>query len=97
MQRVMNTFHSKTLQHFVRERIIYSFEKSAVDRKGLGELLTSLVQQKLLTLTQFAAGLGELVEIADNLVTDLPELWDFLGEVLGKSLYPIILILNNLT
>lgn len=48
--------------------------------------LGKLVIQHILLRKQYEAGLKAILQFAGDLIFDIPKIWDYLGELIGKSL-----------
>ena len=53
-------------------------------RTALGKLLIYLVNQRLLQREQCLIGFSKFLPIAIDLICDIPKIWDYIGEVVGK-------------
>ena len=53
-------------------------------RTTLGKLLIYLVNQRLLQREQCLIGFSKFLPIAIDLICDIPKIWDYIGEVVGK-------------
>ena len=59
-------------------------ERSVTDQRKLGDFLARLVgRDSILSLEQVAEGLGSVLEIAEDMLVDIPKLWEYLGEILA--------------
>ena len=61
-----------------------ALEKSGEDRKKIGRLPSQLVKKNILLRSQFVKGLEAVLEIAEDLVVDIPKIWDYFGELIGS-------------
>lgn len=60
-------------------------ERSKTARLGAGLLFAHLIKQKILSLKDYCTGFEEILSQADDLTIDIPKIWDYLPELLGKS------------
>jgi translation initiation factor 4G len=58
-------------------------DRSVRDQRKVGELFSSLVRDALLSFDQVAEGLGVILENAQDILVDIPKLWEYLGEILA--------------
>lgn len=63
--------------------INHVLERSVLARKGAGHLLAELVKRKLLPLDKYTKGLTAVLEFADDLAIDIPNVWQYFGELIG--------------
>ena len=70
----------------VEEWVNLVLEKKAGTRKSLGHLLVNLVSNKLLQRAQVVQGIGNILEFAEEMICDIPKIWEFLGELIGERL-----------
>ncbi|XP_019698474.2 eukaryotic translation initiation factor 4 gamma 1 isoform X4 [Harpegnathos saltator] len=83
---VKEKFDSTTLSKFTLECINHVFEKTAGDRECVSKLMSHLIKENILPLQCFKSGLGEVLQIIDELVIDLPKIWTYLAEILSHSI-----------
>ncbi|XP_032674035.1 eukaryotic translation initiation factor 4 gamma 3-like isoform X4 [Odontomachus brunneus] len=83
---VKQKFDSTTLSKFTLECINHVFEKTAADRESVSKLMSHLIKENILPLQYFKNGLGEVLQIIDELVIDLPKIWTYLAEILSHSI-----------
>ena len=55
----------------------------------LANLFSTLVNKSLLQRAQCLEGLGKFLQGAIDLTCDIPKIWDYLGEIVGKPLITI--------
>ena len=72
------------MDQFVEFVINGVLERSEIARKKIGHLLSQLVVRKLLLKKQYVKGLQNVLQIAGDLVVDIPKIWDYFGELIGK-------------
>ena len=61
-------------------------DRSLRDQRKAGELLSCLMRDGLLSVHQVAEGLAPILEIASDILVDIPKLWEYLGEILAPLL-----------
>lgn len=83
---VKQKFDSTTLSKFTLECINHVFEKTVTDREYVSKLMSHLIKENILPLQCFKNGLGEVLQIVDELVIDLPKIWTYLAEILSCSI-----------
>ena len=64
-------------------------------RHNLAKLLITLVNTKLLQRAQCREGLSTFLETAIELICDIPKIWDYVAEVVGKYHFISILSLSS--
>ncbi|XP_042271492.1 eukaryotic translation initiation factor 4 gamma 1-like [Thunnus maccoyii] len=72
---------------FVRNAVDLTFECGSRTRRQVGMLLLELVKSGALHTEQFFRGLKEILQVADYISTDVPEIWLCLAEVLSPVLH----------
>lgn len=60
-------------------------ERSKTARLKAGLLFAHLVKRKILPLEDFCTGFEEILSQADDLTIDIPKIWDYLPELIGKN------------
>ncbi|KAL0133320.1 hypothetical protein PUN28_000815 [Cardiocondyla obscurior] len=83
---IQQKFDNATFAKLARECINYVLEKSPVERELVSKLLSHLLRQTILPIEYFKNGLGEVLEIVDDLVIDIPKIWTYLAEILSHSI-----------
>ena len=63
--------------------ILHTLERSSQARKGAGLVLAELIKHKLLPLDSHKKGLGAVLELADDLAIDIPNVWQYFGELIA--------------
>jgi len=61
----------------------YVLERTSTARRLTGSLCRQLADKHLLTIDDFVTGLQPILEIADDMVIDVPKFWQYLGELVG--------------
>ena len=68
----------------VREGLNHAVDKCDGFRKNFGAFLLHMMQLGLVNAKNFVGGINEFVATAEDLIVDIPKLWDYLGECLSK-------------
>lgn len=78
---------------------LFILERSKTARVKAGLLFAHLIKLETLPLPDYCAGLEEVLNQADDLRIDIPKIWDYLADILGKTatqqLFPSMLIDNS--
>lgn len=61
-------------------------ERSKTARLQTGLLFATLIKRGTLPLDDYCTGLDELLSQVDDLIIDIPKIWDYLAEILRKKL-----------
>lgn len=77
-------FGASSMELLAENLINGVLERSPTSRKRVGHLLGQLLKKNVLLRKQFEVGLKSVLQIADDVVVDIPKIWDYLGELLGK-------------
>lgn len=86
--QLMSLLKSPSVLHvFVRNAVDLTFECSSRTRRQTGLLLLELMKSGVLNTEQFFRGLKEILEVADYISADVPEIWLRLAEVLSPVLH----------
>jgi len=96
LQCISDKFHASTITSFVEVTYNEVLERSEKARRLGGTLLSELVKNGLLSPPQYHAGLSEVLKMAEDLLVDIPKLWDFIADILAPSLLSIALPLTFL-
>ncbi|XP_012530181.1 eukaryotic translation initiation factor 4 gamma 3 isoform X2 [Monomorium pharaonis] len=83
---IQQKFDNATFAKLTRECINHVLEKSPIERELVSKLLSHLLRQSILPVECFKNGLGEVLEIVDDLVIDIPKIWTYLAEILSHSI-----------
>ena len=69
---------------FVDCLINETMEKNSKSRVTAGQLLNRLILKNLLMAEQFRAGMSEVLQYAADLLVDIPNFFDYMGEIIGE-------------
>lgn len=83
---IQQKFDNATFAKLTRECIHHVLEKSFLERDLISKLLSHLLRKNILPVECFKNGLGEVLEIVDDLVIDIPKIWTYLAEILSHSI-----------
>ena len=61
-------------------------ERTNQARSKTGSLMSQLLLKKMISEDQFLDGLGVILDIAEDLLVDIPKLWDFLAQIVAPVL-----------
>ncbi|XP_071572693.1 eukaryotic translation initiation factor 4 gamma isoform X3 [Temnothorax nylanderi] len=92
---IQQKFDNATFAKLTRECINHVLEKSPVERELVSKLLSHLLRQNILPVECFKNGLGEVLEIVDDLVIDIPKIWTYLAEILSHSIEDGAILLSE--
>ncbi|XP_039302709.1 eukaryotic translation initiation factor 4 gamma 3 [Solenopsis invicta] len=93
---IQQKFDNATFAKLTRECINHVLEKSPIERELISKLLSHLLRATILPVECFKNGLGEVLEIVDDLVIDIPKIWTYLAEILSHSIEDGALALSEL-
>lgn len=71
---------------FVRNGLELTLERSKIHREHMGLLLQQLIKNKILPAQQYYKGLREILEVGEELETDIPYIWMYLAELITPML-----------
>ncbi|KAL4622508.1 eukaryotic translation initiation factor 4 gamma 3-like [Arapaima gigas] len=74
------------LHVFVRMGVESTLERSQITRDHVGLLFFQLIQTGTLPKAQFFKGFVDVLELADDMVIDIPHIWLYLAELLSPML-----------
>lgn len=77
---------SKSLHMFVYHALMLNLERSSQARQRTGVLLHFLVNKHAVTVNQYVEGLREVLSLADDMVIDVPKIWQYIGELVSPML-----------
>ncbi len=81
---VCNYFHPSHIEKLVENLINGVLERSTTGRRNVGQLLARLIKEHIVLRRQFEAELVNVLKASSDLLVDMPKLWDYLGELIGK-------------
>ncbi|XP_067049719.1 eukaryotic translation initiation factor 4 gamma 1-like isoform X3 [Acropora muricata] len=72
---------------FVEVTFNHTMEKRTSERQLTGKLIHFLLRDGVLTSQQYLDGLNSVFEVAEDTEIDIPQLWKYLGELMGPSAF----------
>jgi len=93
---IKEEFHSSTISLFVELSFSSVLERSEKARSQVGNLLKELVKKDLLTPSLYQTGLDGILKMAEDLLVDIPKLWDFIADILAPAFLEKVLPLSLL-
>ncbi|XP_071668726.1 eukaryotic translation initiation factor 4 gamma 1 isoform X3 [Patagioenas fasciata] len=86
LQCVQELGSPSLLYIFVQNGIESTLERSTISREHMGVLLCQLVKAGTLSKEQYYKGLGEILEMAEDMEIDIPHIWLYLAELITPIL-----------
>jgi len=93
---IKEKFHSSTISLFVELVFTLVLERSEKARTQVGQLLKELVKKDMLTPSLYQTGLDGILKMAEDLLVDIPKLWDFIADILAPAFLEKVLPLSLL-
>nr|XP_034299256.1 eukaryotic translation initiation factor 4 gamma 3 isoform X3 [Crassostrea gigas] len=88
---------SPSVMHiFVSSAVNYVLERSSMARNQTGILLFYLVKKKLISISVYIQGLTKVMQFAENMENDIPNIWRYFGELIGPMIQDVSVPLNFL-
>ncbi|XP_068754257.1 eukaryotic translation initiation factor 4 gamma 1-like isoform X2 [Montipora capricornis] len=72
---------------FVEVTFNHTMEKRASERQATGKLIHFLMRDGVLTAQHYLNGLESIFAVAEDTEIDLPQLWKYLGELMGPTAF----------
>ncbi|XP_057318167.1 eukaryotic translation initiation factor 4 gamma 3-like isoform X3 [Microplitis mediator] len=86
METITDNFDSSSYQLFVSETVNKVLERSAEVRRRYSALLSHLIKENIIPLSLVQSEYEKVLEIADDLVIDIPKIWEYIAEILLEML-----------
>jgi len=86
LQEITEKFSNKTISTFIEIVFEMVLEKNPRARSQTGALMAQLLSKRLIASHMFLAGLGSILEIAEDLLVDIPQFWDFIAQIISPVL-----------
>ena len=67
--------------------VTHVLEKSTDARKQTGYLLHDLCLGQTVSVENYKSGMGAVFAFADDFEIDIPMIWNYFGEIIGKALF----------
>jgi translation initiation factor 4G len=77
---------TKSMQTFVYNALTLNLERSTQARQMTGTLLYHVIKHGIITLIDYVQGLSELLSLVDDMVIDIPMIWQYLGELISPMI-----------
>lgn len=77
---------SSSLHLFVYHSQLLNLERTPQARQRVGTLLHHLIKNKVLSANQYIEGLRPILEAADDMVIDIPLIWQYIGELISPMM-----------
>eukprot|EP00105_Crassostrea_gigas_P039444 XP_019923592.1 PREDICTED: eukaryotic translation initiation factor 4 gamma 3 isoform X7 [Crassostrea gigas] len=95
--RCVEKLKSPSVMHiFVSSAVNYVLERSSMARNQTGILLFYLVKKKLISISLYIQGLTKVMQFAENMENDIPNIWRYFGELIGPMIQDVNVPLNFL-
>ncbi|XP_053593767.1 uncharacterized protein LOC103573883 isoform X2 [Microplitis demolitor] len=86
-QETLNeNFDNSSFPFFIQRTIDAGLERTSIVRQRYSSLLSYMIEKKMITLSLFQAEYEKFIEIADELVIDVPLCWEYFAEMLSEML-----------
>merc|ERR1719270_836146 len=86
IKEIGEKFSPETIAQFVEIVLNQVLEQSDKARSLTGNLLSQLVKKHMVTERQYMEGLNVLLSMAEDLLVDIPKLWDFMAQIVAPVL-----------
>merc|ERR1712142_407253 len=83
IKEIGEKFSPETIAQFVEIVLNKVLEGSDKARSLTGTLLSQLVKKHMVTEKQYLEGLNVLLSMAEDLLVDIPKLWDFMAQIVA--------------
>ncbi|KAK5645721.1 hypothetical protein RI129_004185 [Pyrocoelia pectoralis] len=84
---IKSSIPSEALPQFVSNGYMHVLERSHTSRSKTGSLFAYLIQAGTLSVQDFCAGLEVVLAEAEELIIDIPKVWDYVAELIVPLLY----------
>lgn len=64
-----------------------SLEKKQFLREKAAQIVVHMIKANLLPIKSYLDGLEEVLECADDLRVDIPKIWEYLADLIGKKIF----------
>ncbi|KAK9888566.1 hypothetical protein WA026_000810 [Henosepilachna vigintioctopunctata] len=93
---IKSTIHESYMQIIVTEGFLAVLEKFSAVRLKTGTLFSKLIKFQVLPLDKYCAGVEEILNQVEDLILDIPTIWNCLAEILAPAICDEVFSLNNL-
>ena len=83
---ITELYHPQTIQSFFENMFNCVVERSSSDRTAAGWLTSHMLEREALSPSVFLEGVSTILEVAEDLVIDIPKFWSYFAEILAPSL-----------
>ena len=83
---ITELYHPQTIQSFFENMFNCVVERSSSDRTAAGWLTSHMLEREALSPSVFLEGVSTILEVAEDLVIDIPKIWSYFAEILAPSL-----------
>ncbi|XP_044002800.1 eukaryotic translation initiation factor 4 gamma 3-like isoform X2 [Aphidius gifuensis] len=82
MDQLNDKLDNSTYPYFISESLNRILEKSSLHREYYSSLFAHMIVNKMFPISLFQAEYDKLIEVAEDLVIDLPKFWTYAAEIL---------------
>ncbi|KAI0210660.1 Eukaryotic translation initiation factor 4 gamma 1 [Lamellibrachia satsuma] len=83
VQCVKDLESPKSIHLFVSTALDHVLERSSKARTATGTLLNHLVKQTIVSAESYMKGVHETLQFSEDMQIDIPNIWQYLGELIG--------------
>lgn len=83
---VVGELKTASMSMFVGECLTQTVERTSVARHHTGAMLHHLVHSGVLSLSNYIEGLHDLLSGADDMVIDVPRIWQYIAELISPMI-----------
>ena len=82
----MSELKSSSMSTFVNESLLLTVERSSTARHHTGAMLHHLIRSHVITMSNYVTGLHDFLSLADDIVIDVPRIWQYIAELISPML-----------
>ena len=82
----MGELKTASMSMFVNECLMLTVERSSTARHHTGAMLHHLVRNHHISMSNYVQGLHEFLSLADDMVIDVPRIWQYIAELISPML-----------
>ena len=82
----MSELKSSSMSTFVNESLLLTVERSSTARHHTGAMLHHLIRSHVITMSHYVTGLHDFLSLADDIVIDVPRIWQYIAELISPML-----------
>jgi len=83
---VRSELNTASMSLFVSECLLLTVERSSTARHHTGAMLHHLFRSNLITMSHYVSGLHDFLSLADDMVIDVPRIWQYIAELISPML-----------